>query len=447
LNGSSNGIAPGVDADRSSTLEMRTARRAPTCGSFDWRLAVHRTLTSRSRPVTESRLSGNEPTAVNGEGSVHLVQVGTDSSVFVADAPSDTRHRHELYAAMLVSKRPGSWLTTVVLGAPHGLTTITGECTSFVPVPGNRVTTLLRLPTTLRGINRRRRIDLITTQTIFEDAQLALAFGRSRDIPVVGQVHFDVFADASLGGDRLRRAYHRVRRWRGLRRLHRLAAVRVVGSEVAAKLRAGGWHDRIVVAPVPSTLLERRRTPASGARVPLVLFVGRLAPEKNLGMWLDVASRVRNAFPAATFAIVGGGELQTMVAREVVSRSLEEVVRLIGAVPNEHLADWYEAASVLLVTSRHEGFGRVVIEALAHEVAVVVPDLGGIPDIVRDGYSGVLYPPGDVEAAAGAVTMLLRDRSKRDALARTGYQVVLGQYSPGALAEAWMDFLLSQVIE
>jgi glycosyltransferase involved in cell wall biosynthesis len=145
--------------------------------------------------------------------------------------------------------------------------------------------------------------------------------------------------------------------------------------------------------------------------VPLVLTVSRIAPQKDLDTLVAAA---RALTEPATWVVVGGGDAQ-------LRRRLEAEVSGIPVVFVGERGDveaWLRAATVLVLTSRWEARALVVQEAMAAGVPVVVPEVGGLPELVGD--AGILVSRGDPTATAAAVDELLRDPSRRASLAAAG---------------------------
>jgi len=360
----------------------------------------------------------------------HVVQVGIDTSVFDTGAASDTLIRQRLYARHLDALRPGSRLTLVVLGAPTYAREISDGGVHVVPVPGGRVGSLRALPVALARARGERSIDVLTTQTIFEDAWVADRFARRHRIPVVGQVHFDFFEPAARGASRMTALANRARFAIGLRRLSRLASVRVVGTRLRQRLLAGGWHDRVFVIPVPVTMAALPR-PAVTSGPPVVLFVGRLAPQKDLGRWLAVAARVAAVRDDVEFHVLGDGPSRAVAEARAASPPLAGRVVFHGFVPFDELPARYASATALLLTSAYEGYGRVAAEAAAMGLPVVAPAITGLEDIVVDGVTGFLHEP-------------LDDANLRRNMGDAGAAVVRKRFDPDEVAQAWVSLLLEE---
>ena len=152
----------------------------------------------------------------------------------------------------------------------------------------------------------------------------------------------------------------------------------------------------------------------------MVLFVGRFVAAKNFFLWVEVAERIAAAVPEARFLMVGDGPLRDAVAARVAKSGIADRFELPGAVPHDRLGTAYAASDVFLLTSNHEGFGRVLAEAFLARVPVVSTACAGPHDIVIDGENGFLCPVGDRDVLAECVVRPLRDRDMARSFARRG---------------------------
>jgi glycosyltransferase involved in cell wall biosynthesis len=377
---------------------------------------------------------------------LHIVQVGYDDSVFVADAPSDTRLRQKLYAQLLAERRPGSRMTLLILTHQSGYQPAHDGLVTYLPVTGWAVLRPLRLFGQLFALHREQKIDVIAAQTIFTDAWIALAFAAFTQAKVVGQIHMDVFSPlvhAPIGGRGMSGSTP-LRVKVGLRLMRRLKVVRVVSQHLRSEILARGLHSNVVVVPVPVTMLA---TPPSSlqhteAGTRRVLYVGRLAAEKNLWRWLRVAQRVGQEAPDVEFEWAGDGDLRDELLAEAERRGLKMQLHWLGAIPYNLLSASYGRAAVLLLTSDHESFGRVLVEAGWHGLPVVAPRFAGIEEVVSDGETGLLCPPGDEPALAEAVLRLLRDPALAGRMGAAARTRMKSDFDPQRLAEQWVDVLI-----
>lgn len=130
------------------------------------------------------------------------------------------------------------------------------------------------------------------------------------------------------------------------------------------------------------------------AMPPEVLFVGRLSPEKGVLQLVDAAQGMK-------LVLAGDGPLRGRLPNA------------LGFVPHERLGPLYRRAAVVACPSLREGFGVVCLEAMANGAAVVASAVGGLLDLVVDGETGLLVPPGDVPALRAALQRLLGDPQLR----------------------------------
>ncbi|HZG56476.1 glycosyltransferase family 1 protein [Paenibacillus sp.] len=150
----------------------------------------------------------------------------------------------------------------------------------------------------------------------------------------------------------------------------------------------------------------------------VVLYVGRLAPEKSVDVLLEAYRSLPEAERAGMeLVIAGDGPLYKEL---VASIAPGERIRALGFVEGRRLAELYAAADVFLFPSATETFGNVVLEAMASGTAVVGAAAGGVLDSVRHGETGWLCPPRDAGAFAEALLRLRRDASLRARLAAAG---------------------------
>jgi glycosyltransferase involved in cell wall biosynthesis len=163
-----------------------------------------------------------------------------------------------------------------------------------------------------------------------------------------------------------------------------------------------------------------------GRRAPLVGYVGRLTAVKNPALFVSTAQRVLQSLPDVHFVLVGDGELRTEVERQIVALGLSDRVTLAGWC--REMPPIYAAIDVLVLPSLNEGTSVTAIEAMAAAVPVVATAVGGMPDLVTDGQTGLLAPSGDAQALANRVIELLRDPKRARSMALAGRTDVLARF-------------------
>jgi len=168
---------------------------------------------------------------------------------------------------------------------------------------------------------------------------------------------------------------------------------------------------------VPESGKESCRT---GSRL---LFAGRLSEEKQPHVAVDVFEALAGEFPGLQLDVIGQSGpdpayAQLLQAR-IASSPFHERIHCHGQVKNPSV--FYRVADILTVPSLHEGFGRVLVEAMATGLPVVAFKTGGIPEVLEDGKQGFLIPPGEHSKMVSAVRRLLEDADLRLKMGETGY--------------------------
>jgi glycosyltransferase involved in cell wall biosynthesis len=201
-------------------------------------------------------------------------------------------------------------------------------------------------------------------------------------------------------------------------------------------LRWGLDVERVTVLPNPAPAI-----PAMPARNELrsqleldgdvVVFAGRLGPQKAVGVLLDALVHASGV----SLVIAGDGPERSALERRAVELGLDSRVRFLGSVPRETVLRLFRAADASVLPSAWENFPHTVVEALAVGCPVIATAVGGVPEVVRDGENGLLVPPCDSAALAGALERFFGDASLRERLRGAAARSVEG-YSEEAVFTA-----------
>jgi glycosyltransferase involved in cell wall biosynthesis len=174
---------------------------------------------------------------------------------------------------------------------------------------------------------------------------------------------------------------------------------------------------------------------------PLFVSAGRLNVQKGMHYAVSALVRLRPDPPDAALVIVGEGEERGRLEALAGSLGLGDRVLLVGGQPRERVAKYLAAADVFLFpTERAESFGIVLAEAMACGVPVIATDAGAVREVMgRPGVTGLLIPPGDVDALANAMGTLLGDDGLRQRLGQAARARVLAEYTVEHMVERTVD--------
>ena len=261
----------------------------------------------------------------------------------------------------------------------------------------------------------RRRVDLVHGHQGEDIATLALALlsVAVHRCPLVVTLHCSVrhtFAGRSPKARVLRLVGGAVER----AAVRRAAAVVVLVPRTAELLREDGVpEEKVHVLPsgFDPTLFERPtedRFP--GVPHPRIGYVGRLAEQKRPDLLVEAFGDLT---APASLVLVGDGPLRGRVEAAVRRSPARDRITLRGFVPHAEVPAVLRSLDLLVLPSIYEEMGSVLAEAMACGLPVVASDVGGIPDVVRDGETGILVPPGDVVALTKALDGVLGDDELR----------------------------------
>jgi glycosyltransferase involved in cell wall biosynthesis len=265
---------------------------------------------------------------------------------------------------------------------------------------------------------RRSRPDAVLAQGAQETALVLLgrALARSR-ARVIADIHGDPGSATRLYGSPLRKLLSPAGDFLARRGLRGADGVRTISAYTSGVVRATGVEPTGTFAAFMDLEPFLASPPAPLPERPVALFVGVLERYKGVDVLAEAWRRAAPRVPDATLHLVGRGTRADVPAGLVAE--LPEQTRWTEALATAEVARAMDDATVLVLPSRSEGLGRVLVEAYCRGRGVVASDVGGIRDLVTNGHEGLLVPPGDAAALADALVRVL---SNRELAARFGEQ-------------------------
>jgi rhamnosyl/mannosyltransferase len=239
---------------------------------------------------------------------------------------------------------------------------------------------------------------------------------------VIADIHGDPAAPARLYGSKSRRALAPLADALARFGLRRSDGVRTISAYTSGVARTAGVEPTAEFAAFMDLEPFLESPPAALPARPAVLFVGVLERYKAVDVLATAWRRAAPRLPDAMLHLVGRGPLRATAERLV--RELPTQTRWTESLSTREVARALDDATVLVLPSRSEGLGRVLVEAFCRGRGVVASRVGGIPDLVEDGKTGVLVPPGDPEALAEALVRVLTDRALAERLGTAAYEAV-----------------------
>jgi mannosyltransferase len=171
---------------------------------------------------------------------------------------------------------------------------------------------------------------------------------------------------------------------------------------------------------------------------------GRVRAQKGSDVFVDAMCKLLPRYPDFTAVLVGAITVEQQgfandLKRRIEAAGLSSRIVITGELPIEEVQRWYGRLSIYAFTSRNEGFGLTLIEAMAAGAALVAARAGAAELVVEDGVTGVLVPPGDADALVAALEPLMRDPATAAAMGERGRRRVLQRFSLDAEAAGIAD--------
>jgi glycogen synthase len=173
-----------------------------------------------------------------------------------------------------------------------------------------------------------------------------------------------------------------------------------------------------------------------------ILFVGRFETRKGIGILAQAIPQVLHACPEARFVLAGNPDIHEGGSGPTYREQIETLaaqfgarVQMLGVLPREELVAEYARADIFTAPSRYESFGLIFLEAMMHGAACVGTNVGGIPEVVEHGVTGLLAPPDDPASLAAALIQLVNDPALRQRLGEAGLAAFRERFTVARMAE------------
>lgn len=210
------------------------------------------------------------------------------------------------------------------------------------------------------------------------------------------------------------------------RHLGRFRAIVANSAFVQNVMARDGVKSDVIYNGVPIDAIERE----TRAEEPTIFFAGRLTQEKGCQVLLKALGRLRGDFPGARLVIAGDGPYRAALEKECANLALAEAVTFLGHIGQSELRAETRRAWVTIVPSLwDEPFGIAALDGMAQARPVIASAAGGLQEIVDHGVTGYLVPPGDSAALADALSTLLADSQRCNAMGIAGHSRLVEQFS------------------
>lgn len=280
------------------------------------------------------------------------------------------------------------------------------------------------------AVARRERVDLVELPEVFATPRLMCG------IPYVVRLHSAAWIWRQMEG-RLFTLADSLEIRMERRTLLDASGISSPSLMLAGYIRktCGVGSREIEIIPYPIDTQEFRPGD-EGGRLPMVLFVGRVEKRKGADVLLQAVPRILSTRPEAEFVFIG------RVCDDVKDfiPAASSRVRLLGVLPHREIVRWYQRAAVFAAPSLWDNSPNTIYEAMACGTPVVGTRVGGIPELVDEGSTGILVPPSNPGALADAIHAVLGDGAGRTEMAKRAREKAVDLYSLDRVLSSTLDF-------
>jgi glycosyltransferase involved in cell wall biosynthesis len=198
-----------------------------------------------------------------------------------------------------------------------------------------------------------------------------------------------------------------------------------ISKEVARSVKATYGVESVVIyngIPTSEYLTEKRKND----EFIRILNIGKFKKAKNHPLLVDAFSKAYKEMPNLRLILVGDGSLRRKVENQVKKLGLEKAVLFLGW--RSDIPEIITDCDIFVLSSDWEGLGIVLIEAMASRKPIVATNVGGIPEVVEDGVTGILVPPRNPEALAKAILRLAKDDKLRKEMGERGREKAIKEF-------------------
>lgn len=301
----------------------------------------------------------------------------------------------------------------------------------------------------LLEILKREKYDIVHNH-LEAHSGLGAWIANNSGVPVVTSFHNTQFPPAtpltqSMGIRQLRHAYSRLSISYALKNSHTITgcSMGVLQSlyrgagPLPPTARALYYGVEIPTLPDEKQRADFRKEFGWHKSTPVLLHVGRFAPQKNHDGLLSIFERTLKSVPETKLLIVGHGPLEAQIQANIKARGLANNIVMLGA--RDDVARLMSLCDIFVFPSHHEGFGLVAIEANAAQLPVVGTRIPGLSEAIDEGKTGLLHDLKDIQGMANSIVRLLNDSNFRYALGRNGRNRAKRSFSVQAGARRLME--------
>ncbi|MBD3282085.1 MAG: glycosyltransferase, partial [Candidatus Portnoybacteria bacterium] len=155
-----------------------------------------------------------------------------------------------------------------------------------------------------------------------------------------------------------------------------------------------------------------------------IISAGRLEPWKGMEALVEIMPDLLKKDPEFNLIIIGRGSLREKIENKTNQLKIQDKVTIIDRLPNKELMAYFKASDIFILNSEYEGLPHIVLEAMVYDLPVIVSNVCGNPELVRDGYNGFLVEQNNKEQIREKILKLYKDKELQDKFIKNGNDTI-----------------------
>ncbi len=209
-------------------------------------------------------------------------------------------------------------------------------------------------------------------------------------------------------------------------------AVTVISNYLARYVRS--QNSRVSISIIPNGVNLDKFKSRNSHDSKIIITVSRLVKKNGMGDLIDAMVTVRHEIPDAELVIIGDGPLGKSLRLKVKNLNLENDIKFLGEISNESVPEYLSRADVFVRPSLSEGLGISFLEAMAAGLPIIGTPVGGIPDFLKDGETGLFCRVSDPKDLAEKIVKILADEQLREKITKNAKALVVEKYDWNIIA-------------
>lgn len=199
-------------------------------------------------------------------------------------------------------------------------------------------------------------------------------------------------------------------------------------AQATAQLSAPGKRIHVIPFGIDCSMFKKKKYKTNSEKAVHLGFIKHLEAKYGPDCLLKSMPHVIESYPDVHLTMVGHGSMERSLKNLAIDLGIDEHIQFTGYIQYENIPELLNDIDIFIMPSNSETFGVAAIEAQAMEVPVIASNVGGVPDALIDGKTGILVEPGNVEQLEAAIIELISNPNLRTRMGKAGRQFVLEHY-------------------